>query len=149
MPRFLLAVAVVLAAVAPARAQQPAASKSSPTLDYEYFKVRVQPMFTTKRAGNARCVSCHDSGTPMRLQKLAPGNATWSEEDSRKNFELVKSRVVAGQPDVSKLLRHPLAESAGGDPHHDGGKHWTSKDDPEWQMLAAWVRGERKGSSCS
>ena len=52
MPRFLLAVAVVLAAVAPARAQQPAASKSSPTLDYEYFKVRVQPMFTTKRAGN-------------------------------------------------------------------------------------------------
>src|SRR5213078_3105108 len=31
--------------------------------------------------------------------------------------------------------------SAGGDPHHDGGKHWTTKDDPEWQMLAAWVRG--------
>ena len=147
MPRFLLAVAVVLAAVAPARAQQPAASKSSPTLDYEYFKVRVQPMFTTKRAGNARCVSCHDSGTPMRLQKLAPGNATWSDEDSRKNFELVKSRVVPGQPDISKLLRHPLAESAGGDPHHDGGKHWTSKNDPEWQMLAAWVKGETLSGS--
>ena len=90
MPRFLLAVAVVLAAVAPARAQQPAASPSSPTLDYDFFKARVQPMFTTKRAGNARCVSCHDSGTPMRLQKLAPGNATWSEEDSRKNFDIVK-----------------------------------------------------------
>ena len=142
MPRFLLAVAVVLAAVAPARAQQPAASPSSPTLDYDFFKARVQPMFTTKRAGNARCVSCHGSGTPMRLQKLAPGNATWSEEDSRKNFEIVKSRVVAGKPEISRLLRHPLAESAGGDPHHDGGKHWTSKDDPEWQTLAAWVKGE-------
>ena len=34
-----------------------------------------------------------------------------------------------------------LAASAGGDPQHDGGKHWTSKDDPEWQTLAAWVRG--------
>ena len=147
MPRFLLAVAVVLAAVAPARAQQPAASPSSPTLDYDFFKARVQPMFTTKRAGNARCVSCHDSGTPMRLQKLAPGNATWSEEDSRKNFEIVKSRVVAGKPEISKLLRHPLAESAGGDPHHDGGKHWTSKDDPEWQMLAAWVKGETLSGS--
>src|ERR1044072_2433416 len=92
MPRFLLAVAVVLAALAPSSAQQPAASKSSPTLDYDYFKVRFQPIFTTKRAGNARCVSCHDSGTPMRLQKLPPGSATWNEEDSRKNFELVKSR---------------------------------------------------------
>src|SRR6187200_586532 len=150
MLRFLLAVAVVLAAVAPARAQQPAASPSSPTLDYDFFKARVQPMFTTKRAGNARCVSCHDSGTPMRLQRLAPGNATWSEEDSRKNFEIVKSRVIAGKPEISKLLRHPLAESAGGDPHHDGGKHWTSKDDPEWQMLAAWVKGGTlSGSSAS
>jgi YVTN family beta-propeller protein len=143
MPRFFLAVAVVLAAIAPAHAQQPAGSPSSPTLDYDYFKARVQPMFTTKRAGNARCVSCHDSGTPMRLQKLRDGYATWTEEESRKNFELVKSRVVAGNPDASRLLRHPLAESAGGDPHHDGGKHWTSKDDPEWQMLAAWVRGDR------
>ena len=139
MPRFVLAVAVVLAAVAPARAQQPAAS---PALDYDFFKARVQPVFTTKRAGNARCVSCHDSGTPMRLQKLRDGYATWTEEESRKNFEIVASRVVAGKPEISKLLRHPLAESAGGDPHHDGGKHWTSKDDPEWQMLAAWVRGE-------
>src|SRR4029453_15425770 len=51
-------------------------------------------------------------------------------------------RVVPGNPEASRLLRHPLAESAGGDPHHDGGKHWTSKDDPEWQTLAAWVKGD-------
>jgi len=138
MPRFCLVIAIVSAFASPLRAQQPAAA---PTLDYDFFKARVQPVFTTKRAGNARCVSCHDSGTPMRLQKLTPGSATWSEEDSRKNFELVKSRVIPGNPDISKLLRHPLAESAGGDPHHDGGKHWTTKQDPEWQMLAAWVKG--------
>ena len=50
----------------------------------------------------------------MRLQRLAPGNATWSEEDSRKNFEIVKSRVVAGKPEISRLLltRLPKARAA-------------------------------------
>jgi hypothetical protein len=89
-------------------------------------------------------------GDADAVAEAAAGSATWSEEDSRKNFELVKSRVIPGNPDISKLLRHPLAESAGGDPHHDGGKHWTSKQDPEWQMLAAWVKGrnaEGSGSS--
>jgi hypothetical protein len=142
MPR-LLVFTVVLACAATAAAQQ----APSPALDYDFFKARIQPVFTTKRAGNARCVSCHSSGTPMRMQPLAPGAATWSEEDSRKNFELVKSRVVAGKPEISRLLRHPLAESAGGDPHHDGGKHWTTKDDPEWQTLAAWVRGATLGGA--
>jgi YVTN family beta-propeller protein len=121
--------------------QQPASSPSN--LDFEYFKARIQPIFTTKRPGNARCVSCHASGTPMRLQPLSPGSATWNDEESRKNFDVVKARVVPGSPEKSKLLLHPLLETAGGDPHHDGGKHWKSKDDPEWQTLAAWVRGEK------
>ena len=47
----------------------------------------------------------------------------------------------ARRPQWSRLLRHPLDGAAGGDPHHDGGKHWTSKNDPEWQTLAAWVNG--------
>jgi YVTN family beta-propeller protein len=136
-PRLLLMVFVALAS--PAAAQT--APAAAPSLDFDFFKARVQPIFTTKRAGNARCVACHVTGTPMRLQPLTPEGATWSDEDSRKNFELVRTRVVAGRPDASRLLRHPLAESAGGDPHHDGGKHWTSKADPEWQTLAAWVGG--------
>jgi len=137
MPRLRLVLVTLLACAPTAAAQQAAA----PALDFEYFKARVQPLLTTKRAGNARCVSCHVSGTPMRLQPLAPGAATWSDEDSRKNFELLKTRVVAGRPEISRLLLHPLAEHAGGDLHHDGGKHWTTKEDPEWQTLAAWVRG--------
>ena len=55
-------------------------SADPPTLDFEFFKARIQPIFTTKRAGNARCVSCHGSGTPMRLKPLAPARATWSDE---------------------------------------------------------------------
>jgi YVTN family beta-propeller protein len=122
--------------------QQPAAPP--PSLDFEFFKTRIQPIFTTKRAGHARCVSCHSSGTPMRLQPLPPGSATWSDEDSKKNFDVIRARVVAGNPLKSKLLLHPLAHEAGGDESHDGGKHWTSQNDPEWQTLAAWVRGDTK-----
>ena len=73
MPRFFLAVAVVLAAVAPARAQQPAASPSSPALDFDYFRTRIQPIFTTKRDGNARCVSCHGFGDNDAPAEAATG----------------------------------------------------------------------------
>jgi len=129
----------IMAAMATLQAQQPA---PSPSLDFEFFKTRVQPILMAKRQGNARCISCHSTGTPMRLQPLSPGAATWTEEESRKNFDVVRPRVNAGNPGASKLLLHPLAVAAGGDPSHDGGKHWMSKDDPEWQTLAAWVRGE-------
>ena len=37
---------------------------------------------------------------------------------------------------------HPLAESAGGDFYHNGGKHWSSQNDAEWLTLKAWVMGE-------
>src|ERR1700756_2906976 len=124
-------------------AQAPASS----SLDYEYFKAKVQPILLAKREGHARCVSCHSAGTPMRLMPVAPGAATWTEEESRKNFDIIRARVKAGNPLGSKLLTHPLAEAAGGDPAHDGGKHWTSQDDPEWQTLAAWVRGDTKSTA--
>ena len=121
--------------------QQPAAPSSN--LDFEFFKARVQPIFTAKRAGNARCISCHSTGTPMRLQPLSPGSATWSDEESRKNFDVVRPRVFTGDPAKSRLLLHPLAEAAGGDPIHDGGKHWKSQDDPEWKVMADWVKGSK------
>jgi YVTN family beta-propeller protein len=120
---------------------QPSAGGSAPTLDFAFFKARIEPVFTTKRPGHARCISCHGDGTPMRLTPLPEGSATWTEAEARANFDTIRARVVPGNPDESRLLRHPLAEEAGGDPHHDGGKHWTSKSDPEWQMLAAWVNG--------
>ena len=133
------AVLVLLWAAPPPMAQE-SASKAV-AVDYEFFKNNVQPIFLTKRAGNARCVSCHIEGTPMRLQALSPGATTWNDEQSRKNFELVRTRVVPGNPGSSRLLVHPLASEGGGDLYHSGGKHWKSKDDPEWQTLAAWVQG--------
>ncbi len=55
--------------------------------------------------------------------------------------------MIPGNPDASRLLLHPLTAAAGGDPAHDGGKHWASKDDPEWRTLAAWVRGATLASA--
>jgi hypothetical protein len=125
-------------------------SGSSPapaqSLDFAFFRDNVQPIFLNKRPGHARCIACHESGTP-RLQALSPGAATWNEEQSRKNFEAWKVEVVVGKPLASPLLLHPLAKDAGGDPFHAGGKHFKSQNDPEWQILAAWVRGEKGEAS--
>jgi len=117
-----------------------------PTLDYAFFKERVQPIFLKKRPGHARCVTCHRHGSPP-LEPLAPEAVTWNEEQSRANFAVWKQFVVPGNPLKSQLLLHPLAAQAGGDHFHAGGKHWKSQSDPEWQTLAAWVNGETIGGS--
>jgi hypothetical protein len=78
----------------------------------------------------------------MRLQPLSPGSDTWNEEESRKNFEAVQKMVVPGDPLNSRLLIHPLEMSAGGTLFHNGGKHWKSQSNPEWQTLATWVSGK-------
>jgi hypothetical protein len=121
---------------------QPAASPAaSPSLDYEFFKAKVEPILLAKRPGHARCVVCHSiNNAPLHLVRLSPGSTTWNEEQSRQNFQLVQKVVVPGY-DGSKLLTHPLAEHAGGDPHHGGGQQFASKDDPEWLTLKAFVLG--------
>ena len=118
------------------------AQASAPVPDYAFFKERVQPIFLKKRVGHARCVTCHDHGSPP-LQPLLPGATTWNEEQSRKNFDVWKQFIKPGDPLKSTMLRHPLAEAAGGDRFHAGGKHFQSQSDPEWQTLAAWVKGEK------
>ena len=44
---------------------------SAPALDYTFFKERVQPIFLKKRPGHARCVTCHEHGSPP-LPALEP-----------------------------------------------------------------------------
>ncbi len=126
--------AVLLLAVAPAWAQ---------TLDYEFFKSQVEPIFVTKRAGHTRCYVCHNerSNNAFRLEKIAPGASFWTEEQSRRNFAMVSRLVVPGKPEASLLLLHPLAPEAGGSAYHSDGRQFESRDDPAWQQIARWVRG--------
>src|SRR5437588_10351548 len=121
-----------------------AASRAAPSLDYEFFKSRVQPIFLLKREGHTRCYVCHaESNNALRLERLAPGGSTWSEEQSRKNFEMAALLVNPGDPALSRLLQQPLAPEAGGNVFHSGGRQFASKDDPNWKILADWVNGQK------
>jgi YVTN family beta-propeller protein len=124
---------------APTQNQQSNSSSSS-SLDFKTYRVQIEPIFLKMRKGNIRCYDCHSvMNTRLKLQPLTAGDSTWSEEQSRQNFEVVSRLATANEPMRSRLLLHPLAPEAGGDPTHTGGKFWTSQNDPEWQMIAAWV----------
>jgi hypothetical protein len=128
-------------AAAPPAAPAPVPAAAS-KLNFETFRARVQPILTSPRKGNARCVSCHSrGGGNSYLEPLAEGSTAYTEEQSRRNFERVSRLVVPGEPMKSILLTNPLAEDAGGSHWHGGGKHWTSQDNAEWQALAGWVKG--------
>jgi hypothetical protein len=140
---MLVAACLSLAAVGSSTQawSQQASSTASPSLNYEFFKAKVEPVFLAKRPGHARCVVCHSfNNAPFHLVRLSPGSTTWTEEQSRRNFELVQKVAQPGF-EGSKLVVHPLAEEAGGDPHHGGGQQFASKDDPDWMALKAFVLG--------
>ena len=111
--------------------------------DYEFFKARVEPIFLQKRPGHTRCVVCHAerSNNAFRLEKLSAGVSFWTEEQSRRNYEMASRLVVPGKPDSSLLLLQPLAPEAGGNPFHSGGRQFETKNDPQWKTLAEWVEG--------
>ncbi len=123
-----------------------AAETSPPPLDFEFFRTCVQQVFLNKRQGRMECVHCHGGGSRGFATTLPEGRAFWNLEESRRKFEVLRRYVDPGYPLSSRFLTHPLAPEAGGDHFHSGGRRWFSRDDPEWQMLAAWVRGE--ASTC-
>jgi hypothetical protein len=135
--RMGLAIALVVILLATA------ASTAEVALDYDFYKSRVEPIFLKKRPGHGRCYVCHVEGSnAFRLEKLSPGRNSWSEEQSQRNFPIVAALIVAGDPDKSRLLLQPLAPEAGGLAFHSGGRQFASKNDPDWKILAQWVRGQ-------
>jgi YVTN family beta-propeller protein len=139
----------VLQGFSAASNEKPATHSLSPSeiLDFEHFKSDVQPIFLKERPGHARCYGCHtDSNRMFRLEKLPLGAADWTEEQSRRNFQIVSQLVAPGDPASSLLLIHPLAPDAGGDPFHSGGRQFASQNDPDWVALSDWVRGTRQAS---
>jgi hypothetical protein len=130
------AIAVVLPAAAPAQPK--------PALDFGFYRSRVEPIFLTKKEGHTRCVVCHaESNNAFNLQKLAPGATAWTEEQSRRNFEMISKLINPGDASTSLLTQHPLAPEAGGDAFHSGGRQFQSKDDKDWKTLADFVNGAK------
>lgn len=142
MERYLRAFAAISLFAAGCAAPACALAQS---LDYAYFKANVEPLFLKKRPGHVRCYVCHSdrSNNAFRLESLPTGGKFWSEEQSRRNFQVVSGLVVPGDPGKSLLLLQPLAPEAGGNAFHTGGRQFASKDDPEWKMLSRWVGAKK------
>jgi hypothetical protein len=100
MASSYLAVAACLLLAAGGSVRQANSQAASPTLDYQFFKDKVQAVFLHKREGHTRCVACHtvNNVLTMHLVPLSPGATTWNEEQSRQNFQWVSRVVVPGQP---------------------------------------------------
>ena len=131
----------ILTAVAAISAAGHVAAQS---LDYATYRTKVEPIFLKKREGHARCVVCHaGAGNAFRLQPLAPGATTWTDDQSRQNFEAVSKLVRSANLLSSPILKHPLAQEAGGDEFHSGGRQFTSQSDPDWKAIADWARGAK------
>jgi hypothetical protein len=157
---LVIASAVAVSAPAPFAGEQPAGattpqatSASRPALDYEFFKTRVEPIFIKKRwPDHSRCYVCHENsrhgGGPLSLEPLPAGASFWTEEQSRRNFEVVSKLVIPGDPLSSLFLQMPLAPEAGGlADTHQGGRQFRSKDDPDWKNMEAWVLGQKAAGS--
>jgi hypothetical protein len=122
-----------------------AKAQSAPTLDYEFFKANIQPIFLKKRPGHTRCIICHSgANNAMRLTPLAAGATNFSEEQTKTNFETLSQIVVPGKPLESHFLLHPLDPHFGGGMYHSGGRQFETTDDPDWKNMQAWVNGAKK-----
>ena len=120
----------------------------APSVDFDFFRSCVQRIFVVTTPGALPCTECHGSGTAGFARPIGDGRAFWNEEESRRNFAVAMRLIEPGEPTRSRLLMHPLAYEGGGDYTHNGPRRWRSMEDPEWQMLAGWVRGELTGSTC-
>jgi len=136
--RFVLFATIATMAALPVFAQP------KPVLDYGFYKSRVEPIFLAKKEGHTRCVVCHEeANNNFRLEKLGPGAGAWTEDQSRRNFEMVQKLVNPGDPETSLLTLHPLAPEAGGHAYHSGGRQFDSKTDKDWNTLVAFVNGAK------
>jgi hypothetical protein len=120
----------------------------APALDFEFYRTCVQRVFTNPRPGHLSCTACHGGGQAGFAPAAANGTS-WSDAEARRGFQAIQRVIVPGNPEQSRWMLKPLHPDGGGSYTHNGVRRWPSRNDPEWQMLAAWVRGERTGADCS
>jgi hypothetical protein len=120
----------------------------APELDFEFYRTCVQRVFASPRPGHLPCTSCHGGGQAGFAPAAANGTS-WTEAEARRGFQAIQRLIVPGNPEQSRWLLKPLHPDGGGSYTHNGVRRWPSRSDPEWQMLAEWVRGERTGANCT
>lgn len=135
-----LALAVVVSTALPLGGAGPrVAAAADPTLDYGFFRERVEPVLQSV------CAECHAGKGQGRfaLNARAPGVPV-PDAESRKNFETVGKLVKPGKPDKSEFLLKPLAQSDGGVAHKGGDRLF--KGTPAHKAWLDFINGV-KGSA--
>ena len=124
------------------------AAREDPPLDFEFFRACVQPVFANPREGHIKCSNCHSSGL-IGFAPVPQDGKAWNDQEARRAFSTISRLIIAGNPEQSRFLLKPLHPDGGGSYTHNGPRRWPTRQDREWQMLAEWVRGQRKGPDCS
>jgi hypothetical protein len=117
--------------------------------DFNYFTAFVQPLFV-KKYGSTACINCHtpESNSSGRFRILAPGpNGRYTLEQSKVNFASVLAVIDRKDPMESKLLLKPLdpttREGTLRGLNHDGGVFWHNQYDPDFEIVADWLKGAK------
>ena len=106
-------------------------------LDFEYFRVRVQPLLAVVGGDGRSCFSCHANQSVFNLRPPdASGN--FPEEVSRHNFRSMLRVIDLEQPENSLVLKKPTMEVP-----HCGGKRWDGRDHPAYQAILLWLNGAK------
>ena len=124
------------------------AAAPEPPLDFEFFRSCVQRVFASPREGHIRCSNCHSSGL-IGFAPVPQSGSAWTDQEADRAFRTISRLIIPGNPEQSRFLLKPLHPDGGGSYTHNGPRRWQSRNDPEWRMLADWIRGERKGGNCS
>jgi cytochrome c5 len=124
------------------------AQAPEPQLDFAFFRSCVQPIFRQPREGHIRCSNCHGGGE-MGFAPVPANGTAWNDEEAKQAFRVITRLIVPGNAEQSRFLLKPLHPDGGGSYAHNGVRRWQTRDDPEWRMLADWVRGKRAGNTCS
>ena len=116
-------------------AAAPAPAEPAPEVSFEFFQACVHPILFQVTPGGLACANCH--------------GAEFAQADPEESWRNVQRLIDPGRPAQSRLLMHPMHPDGGGDYVHNGVRRWLTQNDPEWQMLAGWVNGERTGTMCN
>ena len=118
-------------------------------VDFQFYRACVHPnVLSVGNYGQLACTSCHAGGSAGFAPLGASGGAL-TEAEARQGFEVLRRLIVPGDTERSRFLLKPLHPDGGGSYAHNGVRRWQNRSDPEWQTLAAWIRGEVSGNDCS
>jgi len=105
--------------------------------------VKIEPLLAAKGPDGRSCFDCHGNHTILNLQP-PDASGQFSAEVSRHNYLSALRVVDLENPENSLILRKPRSPgfvSPKTGVSHVGGVRWTSRENPAYQAILAWLNG--------